>query len=489
MENIQSVNAEVVHGLEPEAVFRYFSEICSIPHGSGNVKKISDYCVEFAKEHKLSYRQDDYYNVVIKKPASRGYEDRAAVIIQGHLDMVSVKESECSKNLANEGLDLEYSEGWLYAKQTSLGADDGIAVAYALAILAADDIEHPAIEAVFTVDEEIGMLGATAMDLSDISGKYMLNIDSEDEGIFLAGCAGGATVSCNFSVERKMAKGSRIDIRIDGLTGGHSGVEIICGRANANVLLGRVLRNISKECGIGIINVSGGEKDNAIAKFAGAGLIVNGNDIDRLESIIAMMNDVIRAEYINTDPEMSISAIKGAEEAAEVMTKECADKIITALVCLPNGVQKMSSDIEGLVQTSLNPGILECNTSEASISYSVRSAVSSEKEELIDRLKCLTEQLGGCCVISGEYPAWEYQRESRLRDVMTAVYERMYGNKPQIQTIHAGVECGIIADKVKNLDCISFGPDIKNIHTTKEKLDVASAKRTWEFILEVLKEL
>lgn len=495
MENIQSANARVVQDLEPAEVFRYFSEICSIPHGSGNVKKISDYCVEFAKEHKLSYRQDDYYNVVIKKPASKGYEDRATVIIQGHLDMVSVKEAGCSKNLAEEGLDLEYNEGYLYAKQTSLGADDGIAVAYALAILAADDIEHPAIEAVFTVDEEIGMLGATAMDLSDISGKYMLNIDSEEEGIFLAGCAGGATVRCKLPVERTRVKGSRVDIRIDGLTGGHSGVEIICSRANANVLLGRVLRNIAKECEIGIINVSGGEKDNAIAKFAEARLIVEDKDIERLESITALMNDTIRAEYINTDSEMSITALRGSLEEAEVMTKACAEKVITALICLPNGVQKMSSDIEGLVQTSLNLGILECNfskecnISETVMSYSVRSAVSSEKEELIDRLKCLTEQLGGSCDISGEYPAWEYQRESRLRDVMTAVYERMYGSSPQIQTIHAGVECGIIADKVKNLDCISFGPDIKNIHTTKEKLDVASAERTWKLILEVLKEL
>lgn len=493
MEKIQSANEKAVQDLEPTAVFRYFGELCSIPHGSGNVKEISDYCVKFAEKHGLSYRQDDYYNVVIKKPASKGYEDRDTVIIQGHLDMVSVKEAECSKNLEKEGLDLEYSDGYLYAKQTSLGADDGIAVAYALAILAAEDIEHPAIEAVFTVDEEIGMLGATAMDLSDISGKYMLNIDSEEEGIFLAGCAGGATVKCKFPVERKLLEGSRINLRIEGLTGGHSGVEIICGRANANVLLGRVLRNISKECEIGIINVRGGEKDNAIAKFAEAELIVPEKGIERLIAVTALMNDTIKAEYINTDSEMSIKVIKVSdtknEEEAEVMTEICADRVITALVCLPNGVQKMSSDIEGLVQTSLNAGILECNDTETAISYSVRSAVSSEKEELIDRLECLTGQLGGVCGISGEYPAWEYQRESKLRDVMSSVYEKMYGSKPQIQTIHAGVECGIIADKVKNLDCISFGPDIKNIHTTKEKLDVASAKRTWELIIEVLKEL
>lgn len=494
-ENIQSANAKAVKDLEPSSVFRYFGEICSIPHGSGNVKEISDYCVKFAKEHGLLYRQDDSYNVVIKKPASKGYEDREAVIIQGHLDMVSVKEEECSKNLESEGLDLECDDGYLYAKQTSLGADDGIAIAYALAILAADDIEHPAIESVFTVDEEIGMLGATAMDLSDIGGKYMLNIDSEEEGIFLAGCAGGATVKCKLPAERERLKGRRVTIKIDNLTGGHSGVEIIYGRANANVLLGRVLRNISKECEIGIINVSGGEKDNAIAKFAEAKLIVSEENVDRLEVITTLMNDTIKAEYINTDSGMSIKAIKGfeteaeTEVEAEVMTKSCADRVITALVCLPNGVQKMSSDIEGLVQTSLNLGILECNDTEVIMSYSVRSAVSSEKEELIDRLECLTKQLGGICDISGQYPAWEYQRESKLRDVMTSVYEKMYGAAPQIQTIHAGVECGIIADKVKNLDCVSFGPDIKNIHTTKEKLDVASAKRTWELILEVLKEL
>ncbi len=475
--------------LEPKEVLKYFYEICSIPHGSGNVKMISDYLVEFAKEHKLYYRQDELFNVIIKKPATVGYEDRPAVIIQGHIDMVSVKTAECNKDLEKEGLDLDYENGFLYAKGTSLGADDGIAVAYALAILASDVIEHPALEVLLTTDEEIGMFGATALELSDIESRIMLNIDSEEEGIFLAGCAGGAQVVCNIPIEYEKFSGCMCDVSLTGFTGGHSGVEIICQRANANVLLGRILYNLSKNVDFRIVSVDGGEKDNAIATFSDAKIVVAAKDTDTLRENVISMFEVIKSEYVTTDPNISVKVNIEDLDNHMVCDMATTKRVVTALNCMPNGILKMSNDISGLVQTSLNLGILKTVEGKVLLSYSVRSAVSSEKAELIDRLECLTKSLLGYCEISGDYPAWEYQRESRLREIMCETYKDMYGEEPKVQTIHAGLECGIIADKLPGLDCISFGPDIKDIHTTKERLDIASTERTWKLILEVLKRI
>lgn len=482
-------NTHTLDNMQPAEVFKYFREICSIPHGSGNVERISNYCVEFAKNNGLWYRQDEAFNVIIKKPATKGYESKEPLIIQGHIDMVAVKTDDCHKDLENEGLDLACEDGYLYAKGTSLGADDGIAVAYAMAILASDTIEHPALEVLLTTDEEIGMLGAAVMDLSDIKSRTMLNIDSEEEGIFLAGCAGGAQVTCKLPFDCDEINGTVMELNISNLTGGHSGVEIICQRANANVLLGRILYRISKNVNFRLISADGGEKDNAIARFAKAKFVVGPGLADDVANIVKETAAVIKSEYITTDPDMTIEVKVSGHEIVKAADMATTNHIVAALAGFPNGILKMSNDIPGLVQTSLNLGVLKTTDDVVMTSYSVRSAVGSEKEELIDRLRCLTESLGGRCEVSGDYPAWEYQRDSRLRDIMIEVYEQLYGNKPLVQTIHAGLECGIIADKLPNLDCISFGPDIKDIHTTKERLDIASTERTWKLILEVLKRI
>lgn len=480
-------NNQIVKDLQPTEVFKYFGEICSIPHGSGNVKKISDYCVEFAKKNNLWVKQDEYGNVIIKKAASKGYEDRPGVIIQGHLDMVAVKENDCNKNMAEDGLDLEVDGDYLYAKGTSLGADDGIAVAYALAILASDNIEHPAIEAVFTVDEEIGLLGASAMDLSDIEGKIMLNIDSEEEDKFVVGCAGGATVECVIPVERKKKSGTLIEVSICNLCGGHSGVEIICQRANANVLAGRLLYNLSTEINMNIVTVSGGEKDNAIAKDAVVKILADEDDVNDAISVIEQFKKAVKSEFSVTDPDLTVDIKVSEKETAEVIKKSSGKNVITALINNPNGIMKMSNDIKGLVQTSLNLGKLTDKDDSISLSYSVRSSVATEKVHLINMLQNLTNVLGGRCTIFGAYPGWEYRKNSKLRDCMVGAYKKLKGSEPVVETIHAGLECGIISEKIDDLDCISFGPDIIDIHTTKEKLSISSAKRTWELILEVLK--
>ena len=447
--------------LEPKEVFHYFKEICKIPHGSGNVKQISDYCVDFAKQHGLKYRQDESLNVIIWKDGTSGYENSPAVILQGHIDMVAVKEEDCIKDMEKEGLDLEIQDGYLSAKQTSLGGDDGIAVAYSLALLASTDIPHPPLEAVFTVDEEIGMLGAAAIDLSDLKGKIMLNMDSEDEGIFLAGCAGGASVRCDIPVTKGTETGVRRTLTLKGFTGGHSGTEIICQRANTNILMGRILMELNNEMSFFVTSISGGEKDNAIAKVGKLELLIQPSDAQTFTETMEKITATLKREYEVTDPDMQIVITEDNEEKETlVYNPSCTMKLMLALVHLPYGVVKMSNDIKGLVQTSLNLGIIKETQDCVRLCYSVRSSVGSEKEWLIEKLYSLTE-----------------------------FYEELYHEKPLIQTIHAGVECGLFSEKIPGLDCISFGPNILDIHTTNEHLDIASVERTWKLILEVLEKL
>ena len=346
--------------LEPKEVFHYFKEICKIPHGSGNVKQISDYCVDFAKQHGLKYRQDESLNVIIWKDGTSGYENSPAVILQGHIDMVAVKEEDCTKDMEKEGLDLEIQDGYLSAKQTSLGGDDGIAVAYSLALLASTDIPHPPLEAVFTVDEEIGMLGAAAIDLSDLKGKIMLNMDSEDEGIFLAGCAGGASVRCDIPVTKGTETGVRRTLTLKGFTGGHSGTEIICQRANTNILMGRILMELNNEMSFFVTSISGGEKDNAIAKVGKLELLIQPSDAQTFTETMEKITATLKREYEATDPDMQIVITEDNEEKETlVYHPSCTMKLMLALVHLPYGVVKMSNDIKGLVQTSLNLGIIQ----------------------------------------------------------------------------------------------------------------------------------
>lgn len=479
----------VLNGLEPQAVFKYFEEISGIPHGSSDTKRISDYCVDFAKRHNLNYIQDSFNNVIIFKDGSAGYENVPPVIIQGHLDMVCEKESGVEIDFKSEGLKLVLDNGVISAAGTTLGGDDGIAVAYALAVLESDNIPHPPLEVVFTVDEEIGMLGAAGIDCTPLKSKRMLNIDSEEEGYLLVSCAGGVTAVCHMDCQWETREGIHTDIMVSGLLGGHSGVEIDKERANACKILGRILYGLKSKLLFDILNVNGGLKDNAIPREASASLLIDKKDISNIKDYVKDVSEILSNEYKNTDKDISIEVKVNEEKTAKVMSCSLKDKIITALVNLPNGIQKMSSDIEGLVQTSLNLGILSTSEEEVSISFSVRSSISTEKDELVARLKCLMEALGGSVTCSGDYPAWEYMKDSELRELMVQIYEEQNGRKPIVQAIHAGVECGLFAGKISGLECVSFGPDIKDIHTPAERMNVESVKRTWEYLLEVLKRM
>lgn len=479
----------VLEGKKPEKVFQFFEEIASIPHGSGNVEQISNYLVDFAKERNLKYRQDEKMNVVIWKDATAGYENSEAVILQGHMDMVAVKTADCVKDMEKEGLDLQVDGDTLCAKGTSLGGDDGIAVAYALAVLDSDDIAHPPVEAVFTVDEEIGLLGADYLDVSDLNGKRLLNMDSEDEGVFTVSCAGGATVECILPFRTEPINAQIIEIKLDGFAGGHSGVEINKGRANANCVMGRILLNVFQNVGMRIMAVNGGEKDNAIAKISEAAIAVNPEAVEKAKQIIENTFAEIKDEYKSTDPDAKIQMNVMEEGLSEALSGPATLSVVIALVNMPNGIQRMNPDMPEMVQTSLNLGILRTNENAVSLSFAVRSSKESEKNFLIEKLRSLTEIFGGEVKVSGAYPGWEYKADSKLTDVAVKAYEALYGKEPIVEGIHAGLECGLFADKIAGIDAISFGPSMKNVHTTEETLSISSTERTWELLVKILEML
>lgn len=474
----------VLDHLEPKNVFRFFEELCAIPHGSRNTRAVSDWCVEFARARGLEVHQDGANNVIIIQEAAPGYENAAPIILQGHLDMVCEKASGCTKDMEREGLDLAVDGDHIYAEGTTLGGDDGIAVAMALAVLDDPSIPHPRLEVVLTTDEEIGMLGAAALDVTPLRGQQLLNLDSEEEGIFTVSCAGGSLTTCRLPVRREPFDGVALRIQISGLTGGHSGAEIHKGRANADILLGRVLRAMAEAAELRLVSASGGLKDNAIPVAAEAVVVVA--DPAAASAAAEKTAGHIQAEYRVTDPAVTVTIERTMAEEPP-MDADSTGRALCLLACVPNGVQEMSHDIPGLVQTSLNLGILETGGGELTAAFCVRSSVASQKEMLHDRLRCLTGQLGGTVDIAGDYPAWEYRGDSVLRERMVEVFREQYGRDPKIEAIHAGVECGLLCGKLPGLDCVSIGPDLTEIHTPRERMSVSSVQRVWAFVLEVLK--
>ena len=475
--------------LEPTRVFTYFEEMCQIPHGSRNLQKISDYFVKFAKEKNLEYVQDEALNVIIKKPASKGYENCSPVIIQGHMDMVAVKKPDCDIDLMTEGLNPMTDGKFVWAEGTSLGGDDGIAVAYAMAILESDDIKHPALEVIITTDEEIGMDGAIALDASEIKGRRMLNIDSEAEGELLVSCAGGMRVSCHLPIKKENKTGLRYRLTIDGLQGGHSGVEIHKERGNANCILGRILYELENVTDIQVISANGGLADNAIPRQAVLECMISEQSKEMFVSTVIELETAIKQELLTKDKDFFVEIKSLGIGDAEVLDKASTLKMAYLLMSLPNGVCAYSADIEALVQTSLNLGMLKMAEEELVLTFALRSSLESEKKVLAQKLDAITKLVGGYTVVSGEYPGWAYKEDSYLREHMKKVYCDMYQKEPNIVAIHAGLECGILSGKLEGLDCVSFGPNLYDIHTTEERMEVASVKRTWDYLLKVLETM
>ena len=477
--------SNILAHLEPKEVFRYFEELAAIPHGSGNTKQIADYCEQFAKDRGLPHARDAHDNVVIIREAAAGYKTAAPVLLQGHLDMVCEKTPGCRKDMEKEGLDLAEEKGWVYAKGTTLGGDDGIAVAMMLALLAEKELPAPRLECIITSDEEVGMLGAAAWQPTLITGRNMINLDSEEEGIFTVSCAGGNRTYCRLPITREPVTGQAVTVKIAGLVGGHSGVEINKGRANADMLLGRLLTAIRSAMPCRILSVAGGQKDNAIPTEAEAGLFCG--DTAALTALAAEWQTRLRHEYAPIEPGLTVTVAACGEKTADAMTEESADRVLCLLLCVPNGVQAMSGSLPGLVQTSLNLGILTTGEDAVELHFGVRSSLASQKEMLTERLTVLTRQLGGSVEVFGDYPAWEYRAESPLRELMCEVYREQYGAEPKIEAIHAGLECGLLCEKLPGLDCVSIGPEMLEIHTPRERMSVASVGRVWRLVREGLR--
>ncbi len=481
------MKAERLAGLEPASVFGYFEKICSIPHGSGNTKAISDYLVSFAKEHGLAYIQDELNNVLMFQDGTPGYEDHEPVILQGHMDMVCEKSPDCSIDFAVDGLDVTHDDTCVFANGTTLGGDDGIAVAYCLALLSDPTIPHPPLEIIITVDEETGMYGADGVDLSMFKGKRMINLDSEDEGIFTVSCAGGARAGIRLPLSRHAVYGPCIKLTVDGLVGGHSGMEIDKNRANANKVMGMFLDEIKKRMPLCLTAIGGGSKDNAITRSCTASLVAMGMELEQINDIAASLQEKIRTEY--AEPNAVISADNIDALGGNALSTQDTDKIIGLLCAAPNGVQAMCADMPDLVQTSLNMGIVKMDADSFTMTFSVRSSVNQEKVDLLKKLEDLAGMYGAEFSSTGDYPAWEYRAESVLRDTMVAQYRQMYGQDPQVVSIHAGLECGLLGQKIDGLDAVSIGPQMHDIHTNRERLEIDSTRRVWEFLLAVLKAL
>ena len=473
----------------------WFEKICSIPHESRNEQELSNFLVEFAKERHLAVSQDEKGNILIRKPGTSGMEHAPTVILQGHMDMVCVKDEGLDFDFARDPLRLVTEGDRLHADGTSLGADNGIALAYILALLDSDNVPHPPLEAVVTVDEEVGMGGATAFDASQLTASLFINMDSEDEGVFCVSCAGGRRSRLHIPAETEDAaplvgngKGHFYLITVTGLAGGHSGLEIIKERGNSNKLLARVLDDLARRFPCRIVSLNGGTAANAIPKESSAVVLTSAEEKE-LRSELDSWTEIFRHELRGADGAGLVITLADAAPADKVLTERCATNVISAALLIPSGIASMDMNItsQRLVESSNNFAMIRMEGGEIVFHCQTRSSVASKKEALCRQIDVLAAMIGATVEHSGDYPAWEYRQDSSLRDLMTEVFQEQYGRKPKIEAIHAGVECGILSGKLPGLDCVSIGPNLLDIHTPRERMEIASVQRVWRFVLEVLK--
>ncbi len=473
----------VLENLQPERVFYYFEEITKIPHGSGDMSAIASFCVDFAKKHNLKYYHDEENNVVIYKNGTNGLENAEPIILQGHLDMVCQKTEDSNIDFSKDSLEIFIDGDFIKAKNTTLGADNGIAVASVLAILESDSYTHPPIEAVFTTDEETGMVGANNLDTSVLKSKRMINIDSEEDDTMTVSCAGGADFLATFNFQRENVNGTEVELILKGLKGGHSGIEIDKGRVNANILAGRVLNHL-KTTDFNLLSINGGDKTNAITNLCKINICVSNSEQfikDATEYL-----EVIKSEIAAREPDFCYELGTLENGKFKAINKESQNAIIYALTCMPNGVLDMSAEITGLVETSLNLGILATNENSTELKTSLRSNKMSALSALEDRLKTFFSVLPCECTTFDKYPSWEFNSNSTLQGLFKEIYEKETGESLKVEAIHAGLECGVFASKIKDFDCISIGPNMFDVHTVKERLSIKSTERTFKILLKVL---
>lgn len=474
-----------------EPIFKYFSEISKIPRGSGSEMAISSYIVDFAKSHNLYYKQDEYFNVIIKKPGTSGYENAPCVILQGHMDMVCDKNKNKIHDFTKDPIELKVINDMIYACDTTLGGDDGIAIAYCLALLDSNTIPHPPLEVVLTVEEEVGLRGADKLDTSNLKGKYLINLDSENEGELLVSCAGGLRTKFILPAIYDNAGCDNLiySIAVIGLKGGHSGGEINKGRGNSNKIMGRILNGLFSISEFKIADISGGQKTNAIPREACALIELKPESCMKLKEAAENWDMVLKNELKTSDDKVSVSFEKSDKKIEKVFSIETTKKVIQTLMTLPSGINTMSMEIKDLPESSVNLGIVAVNENGVIFESSIRSSVRSLKYYIFEEYKTLAEMIGADITSYSDYPEWQYKPYSKLRKLCIDIYKEKFGRDAKITAVHGGVECGLINEKMHGLDMVSFGPDIFDVHTPDEHLGISSARRTFEYLLEILKRL
>ena len=480
----------ILSGLEPARVFEIFEDICNIPHTSGNMDGIADYLCAFAEKNNLRYIREKCGNVIIFVPGSPGYETSDIVMLQGHLDMVCEKSPDSRHNFEKDPLPIAVMEDIIFSRKTALGGN-GIAIGICLAIAERDDIAHPPLEILMTANKENDMLGVKELDASVLNAKTLINLDNNKEGVFITSCAGGLKGRIQLPVRYRKRSGEKHNIVVSGFMGGHSGRDINKYGGNANIIMGRLLHLLSSKFEFDLVNLRGGLMVSAIPRDADCTILVSDEDVSKLEAVVEEFEKTIRNEYRANENNVQIYCNDLGYFEEEALTVKTMERLIFLLNTLPDGVQKMSVDKEtpGLVEASLNIGIMRLTDKEFLLEATVRSSVASEKYYLSDKLRYLTETIGGHYDELGDYPGWEFKSDSRLLKVMNSVYLAQYGKAPEITGVHAGLETGIISSRLPGLDIISCGPDILNIRTPNERLSVSSVERTWKFLIAVLKEL
>ena len=476
---------------EPVDVFRYFEDFTFIPRESGNEKEVSDYLVNFAKEHGLEYRQDEWYNVLIRKEASPGYEDHPGVIVQAHMDMVCEKNEDVVHDFARDPIVFEVEDDRIIAKNTTLGADDGIGVAFGLALLADESVKHPAIEFVCTTDEERGMLGIENFDFSQLKGEYVINVDSDDEGMIVVGCAGGPVVKVDLPV-RKIPADQKKDyykIMIRGLKGGHSGEDIHRGRANANKLLIRVLKGLETKVDFDLADITGGLKYNAIPRNAEAVIGIEPDEKERFEEVLKHFGKVFSDEYRVNDPDIQVEYAP-QEAAPQILDRASRRKLLDYIDFTETGIVRMDQDYPQFVESSVSLGTVAVMKDRAELWVMTRSSRESQYKAMFQRIVSLTESFGGMYEVMSECPAWEFDADSQLKKKFEQIYREMYGKDPSFMILHAGVEPSEFAKNIeRKLDMISLGPDIRDLHAPGEYVVISSTQRVWECFKRLIESL
>ena len=477
----------VLKNLKPQLVFKYFEEISQIPRGSGNEKAISDYLKSFGENLGLETIQDDALNVIIRKPATNGYENCPGVILQGHMDMVCEKNKGTDHDFEKDPIKLRIEDDMIYATGTTLGADNGIAVAMGLAVLASNDLEHPPIEVLITTDEEAGMSGAMALDGSLLKGQYIINLDSEEEGFLLVSCAGGVTATSSVKATYTDVSSDKqaLLIEIKGLLGGHSGMDIIKQRANSNILMGRLLNSLCVK--YDLAKIEGGSKNNAIPRECEAVILVDKNDVAKAKECISSISETFKKEFNTSDPGIIVECKDTTVD--KTLTCEASANVVKLLNLIPNGIQSMSMDIKGLVESSTNLGVVRTNGDDVTFECAVRSSVGTLKDAITNKMDLLANTLDGSFKLESSYPAWEYAKGSKLEEICISTYEKLTGNKPTIMAIHAGLECGLLLDKMPHAQAISLGPNMYEVHTPNEHLSISSTENTWNYLVAILKSM